>query len=441
MKIAIISLGCPKNQVDADVMCHTIIANGHTTVPTLSEADVIIVNTCGFIESAKEEAIENILEACSYKAQNPELKVIVTGCLAERYKEEIRKEIPEADAVIGIGSNGAIASIIERVAHGETVESYGAKTAMPLGGKRVISTPHHYAYLKISEGCSNCCHYCAIPLIRGGLRSRKLTEIIEEAKWLASEGVKELIIVAQDLTEYGRDLGKIQIAELLDELDKIVGIRWIRLLYAYPERITDEFINAMVRSEKVLPYLDVPIQHSNSEILKAMNRKGDHDTVVSAITRLRTAIPNITLRTTLIAGYPSESEAQFNELCDFVKEFKFDRLGCFAYSEEEGTVAATMEQMPMELRKERADTIMRIQTEIMAAKQNALIGTSFEVICDDYDEENELYILRSKADAPEIDAECYAKSDTPLTIGNFYTFSAEESDVYDIYGTIKGEII
>lgn len=436
MKLALVSLGCPKNQVDADVMCHALLAEGCTTVGDINDADIIIVNTCGFIESAKQEAIENILEACACKNNNPNVKVIVTGCLAQRYKEEIRKEIPEVDAVVGIGSNGAIAAIVKRVMGGETLESYGAKTAMPLGGKRVISTPRHFAYLKIAEGCSNCCHYCAIPLIRGPLRSREIPELVQEAKFLASEGVKELIIIAQDITAFGADKGKIQIGELLDELNKIDGIRWIRLLYAYPERITDEFVDAMVRNNKVLHYLDVPIQHASTNVLLTMNRQGTKETVLTALTRLRKAMPDIVIRTTLIAGYPTETEADFDELCAFVKEQKFDRLGCFAYSEEEGTKAAEMPQLDIEVRTARADAIMRMQTDIMEQMQAAKVGTTVSAICDGFDDENELYILRTTGDAPEIDAECYTQSETPLTPGNIYTIRITSSDVYDLYGEI-----
>ena len=346
MVIALISLGCPKNQVDADVMCHALLERGHITTADLSEADAIIVNTCGFIESAKQEAIDSILEACSYKEQKPELKLVVTGCLAQRYQHEIVKEIPEVDAVVGLGSNAAICSILERLTGTQPVESYGAKESLPLGGKRVISTPRHYAYLKIAEGCNNRCHYCAIPLIRGPLRSRTIPDIVAEARFLAGEGVKELIVVAQDITAFGADRGRVEIAELLDALNAVEGIEWIRLLYAYPERITDAFIAAMTRNEKVLHYLDVPIQHINSEMLRAMNRRGDRETVLDALTRLRAAMPDITLRTTLITGYPGETQAQFEELCEFVKDYAFDRLGCFAYSEEEGTVAAGLPQLP-----------------------------------------------------------------------------------------------
>ena len=434
MNIAIISLGCPKNQVDADVMCHALLSRGHTTTADLSEADCILVNTCAFIESAKQEAIENILEACSYKEANPALKVVVTGCLAERYRSEILTEIPEVDAVIGIGSNGAICDLLDRVEAGEEhLESYGPKRDMPLGGCRVISTPKHYAYLKIAEGCSNCCAYCAIPLIRGGLRSRTVEDCVEEAKFLASEGVKELIVVAQDITAFGADRGEPEIAQLLDELNKVEGIEWIRMLYAYPERITDEFIDAMVRNDKVLHYLDVPIQHIDSEVLARMNRKGDETAVRSARARLRAAMPDITLRTTLITGFPGETEEQFEKLCAFVREQRFARLGCFAYSEEEGTKAAEMEQMPMEVREQRAEAVMRIQTDIMAEAQQAMIGRTLTVICDDYDEENELYLCRSRGDAPDIDAVVCVRSEETMYPGQFYDVTVEDSDVYDLY--------
>ena len=434
MNIAIISLGCPKNQVDADVMCHALLSRGHTTTADLSEADCILVNTCAFIESAKQEAIENILEACSYKEANPALKVVVTGCLAERYRSEILTEIPEVDAVIGIGSNGAICDLLDRVEAGEEhLESYGPKRDMPLGGCRVISTPKHYAYLKIAEGCSNCCAYCAIPLIRGGLRSRTVEDCVEEAKFLASEGVKELIVVAQDITAFGADRGEPEIAQLLDDLNKVEGIEWIRMLYAYPERITDEFIDAMVRNDKVLHYLDVPIQHIDSEVLARMNRKGDETTVRSALARLRAAMPDITLRTTLITGFPGETEEQFEKLCAFVREQRFARLGCFAYSEEEGTKAAVMEQMPMEVREQRAEAVMRIQTDIMAEAQQAMIGRTLTVICDDYDEENELYLCRSRGDAPDIDAVVCVRSEETMYPGQFYDVTVEDSDVYDLY--------
>lgn len=434
MKLAVISLGCPKNQVDADVMCRALLERGHITTADLSEADVILVNTCGFIESAKQEAIDTILEACSYKGQNPALKVVVTGCLAQRYQHEIVKEIPEVDAVVGLGSNAAICSILERLTGTEPVESYGAKESLPLGGARVISTPRHYAYIKIAEGCSNRCSYCAIPLIRGPLRSRTVPDVVAEARFLAGEGVRELIVVAQDVTAFGMDRGGAELAPLLDALNGVEGIEWIRLLYAYPERITDEVIAAMTRNKKVLHYLDVPIQHINSELLRSMNRRGDRRTVLDALERLRAAMPDITLRTTLIAGYPGETPAQFDELCEFVRAYRFDRLGCFAYSEEEDTPAAALEQLPVEERERRAETIMRIQTGIMAEKQAEKVGRTVRALCDGWDEESGPYLCRTAADAPEIDAVCCVRSETPIEPGTFLNVLVEESDVYDLYG-------
>ncbi len=439
MKIACISLGCPKNQVDLDCMVHTLLAAGHETVADLSEADVALVNTCGFIESAKTEAIENILEACACKEQNPNLKVVVTGCLAERYRSQIREEIPEVDAVVGCASNGVIDSIVARVTGGEQLESYGPKKEFPLGGKRVIGTPAHYAYLKIAEGCNNRCHYCAIPLIRGPLRSRPLEDCVAEARWLASEGVKELIVVAQDPTAYGEDWGQPgSICELLDRLNEIEGIEWIRIMYAYPERITDKFIAAMQRNKKVVPYLDLPIQHCNDEILHNMNRRSTRAELLEVIGRLRAAIPGITLRTTLIAGFPGETEAQFEELCQFVKEVQFDRLGCFAYSAEENTLAARMEgQLDQETKDRRAELVMQIQTVIMSQKQAAKVGQTVRALCDGIDEESGLYLCRTAGDAPEVDGCVCVSSETPLYPGEFYTIRVEESDLYDLYGVVE----
>ena len=440
MNIAIISLGCPKNQVDADVFCHALIKAGHQTVADPEQADIIIVNTCGFIQSAKEEAIENILMACQYKQQNPNLKVIVTGCLAERYKTQIVSEMPEVDAVVGIGSNAALPAIVERLtANGAgQVESYGPKCNMELGGARVISTPRHYAYLKIAEGCNNRCHYCAIPLIRGPLRSRPIDDCVAEARWLAGEGVKELILVAQDPTAYGEDWGKPgAVCELLDKLNTIEGIRWIRVLYAYPERITDDFIAAMKRNEKVVPYLDLPIQHCNDTILKNMNRRSTRAELLEVIGKLRREIPGITLRTTLIAGFPGETEEQFEDLCNFVKEVQFDRLGCFAYSAEENTVAAKMDgQIEQEVKDKRAELVMQIQTGIMAQKQAEKVGQTVHVLCDGIDEENGLYLCRTTGDAPEVDGCVCVSSEEPLYPGQFYDVLVEDSDLYDLYGTV-----
>ena len=443
MKIAIISLGCPKNQVDADVFTHALLKEGHETVADPAEADAIIVNTCGFIQSAKEEAIENILLACGYKQTNPELKVIVTGCLAERYKQQIAAEMPEVDAVVGMGSNAALPEILRRVCTpgAGRVESYGPKADMPLGGARIISTPGHYAYLKIAEGCNNRCRYCAIPLIRGPLRSRPMESCVAEARWLAEEGVRELIVVAQDPTAYGEDWGRPgAINDLLDALNAIEGIRWIRVLYAYPERITDDFIRAMVRNRKVVPYLDLPIQHCNDRILAAMNRRGSRAELEDVIRRLRAAIPGLTLRTTLIAGFPGETEEEYAELCDFVCTVRFDRLGCFAYSPEENTPAAAMDgQLAEEVRQRRADHIMEIQAEISAAAMAAKVGQTLPCLCDGVDEETGMYLLRSMGDCPEIDGNVLTPADTPLVPGEFYRVTITDSDTYDLYGYAEPE--
>ena len=443
MKIAIISLGCPKNQVDADVFTHALLKEGHETVADPAEADAIIVNTCGFIQSAKEEAIENILLACGYKQTNPALKVIVTGCLAERYKQQITAEMPEVDAVVGMGSNAALPEILRRVCTpgAGRVESYGPKADMPLGGARIISTPGHYAYLKIAEGCNNRCRYCAIPLIRGPLRSRPMESCVAEARWLAEEGVRELIVVAQDPTAYGEDWGRPgAINDLLDALNAIEGIRWIRVLYAYPERITDDFIRAMVRNRKVVPYLDLPIQHCNDRILAAMNRRGSRAELEDVIRRLRAAIPGLTLRTTLIAGFPGETEEEYAELCDFVRTVRFDRLGCFAYSPEENTPAAAMDgQLAEEVRQRRADHIMEIQAEISAAAMAAKVGQTLPCLCDGVDEETGMYLLRSMGDCPEIDGNVLTPADTPLVPGEFYRVTITDSDTYDLYGYAEPE--
>ena len=426
MKIACISLGCPKNQVDLDVMVHILLSAGHETVADLGEADIILVNTCGFIESAKTEAIENILEACSYKQVNPNLKVVVTGCLAERYRSQIEEEIPEVDAVVGCASNKAIDSIVARLFNGEEhLESYGLKKDFPLGGKRVIGTPAHYAYLKIAEGCNNRCHYCAIPGIRGPLRSREMADCVAEARWLAGEGVKELIIVAQDPTAYGEDWGKPgSICELLDKLNRIDGIQWIRIMYAYPERITDEFIAAMKRNEKVLPYLDLPIQHCNDKVLKAMNRRGDKAELLALFRKLRARIPGLVLRTSLITGLPYEDEAAFEELCEFLQEVRIERAGVFPYSPEEGTPAAKMlNRVDTDEAERRADLVVDVQSRIMDDFNDSRMGGVTEVLCDGFDSQAMMFVGRSYAESPDIDGRIYFTADHAVEAGEFVPVS------------------
>ncbi len=441
MKIAIVSLGCPKNQVDADVFCRSLLEDGHETVADIREAEIVVVNTCGFLEAAKQEAIEHIFDACLLKKDNPCVKVLATGCLAERYREELAKEIPELDAVVGIGKNTELADIIRMLmaqdsqAQKAPYEAYGPKTNLPFSARRVIGTPPHLAYLKIAEGCSNACSYCAIPSIRGPFRSRDFSDCIEEAQWLAQQGVKELVLVAQDVTAFGEDRGTNEIAALLDALNKISGLRWIRILYAYPERITEEFLLAMQRNQKVVPYLDLPIQHCNIDILQSMRRKGGAAVIQKAIADIRRVIPNCTLRTSLIVGYPNESEEQFEELCEFVKEIGFERLGCFAYSQEEGTKAAEMEnQVPQEVREKRAEIIMDMQSRITQAMQEAQIGTVLEVVCDGYDETEDIFICRSVADCFEIDTLVILPSDAPVHAGGFYKVKILAEDSLQLMG-------
>ena len=441
MKIAIISLGCPKNQVDADVFCHALIKDGHTTVADPAEADIIIINTCGFIESAKTEAIENILMACQYKQENPDLKVIVTGCLAERYKQQIIQEIPEVDAVVGIGSNAALPAIVRRVCAdgaGQT-ESYGPKSDMQLGGARVISTPRHYAYLKIAEGCNNGCYYCAIPLIRGALRSREINDCVAEARWLAGEGVRELILVAQDPTAYGEDWGRPgAICELLDRLQEIDGIRWIRLHYAYPTAFPDEVIELMAREPKIYKYLDIPFQHISDDQLAAMHRRHTKAQAYELIDKLRQAIPDLALRTTLLVGYPGETEADFEELLEFVRTVRFERLGVFPYSEEEGTYSARNlpDDVPEEVKQSRVERVMALQNEISLENNRARIGQLERVIIDS--RQGDFYVGRSQYDSPEVDQEILIPAaGRRLIRGCFYQVRITAAEDYDLYGELE----
>ena len=330
IKVGMVSLGCPKNQCDAELMMKKISDAGYKLVQEAGLADVVVINTCGFIQSAKEEAIEEIMEAINRKNDGINKKIIVTGCLAQRYPEQMKEEFPEVDGVLGLGCNGDIVSAIEEVMQDKRVIKESAVGKYNIEGDRLLSTMPHYAYMRIADGCDNRCSYCAIPYIRGGFRSRPMENIIKEAKELADKGVKELILIAQDTTRYGQDLyKKLALPELLDKLCEIEGIKWIRLLYCYPERITDELIDTIARQEKVLPYIDIPIQHCNRDILKAMNRQGDQQTLWDLFAKLRTRIPGVILRTTLITGFPGETEEQFIELAEFVNSVKFEHLGCF----------------------------------------------------------------------------------------------------------------
>lgn len=437
IRVGMVSLGCPKNQVDAEIMLSKIEHKGYKLVSDTGNCDVVVINTCGFIQSAKEEAIENIVEFINLKNEGKIKVIIVTGCLAERYKEQILEEMPEVDGVVGLGSNEEICKIIQKTLDGKKVETFGNKEDLKICGDRVLTTLPYYAYLKIAEGCDNCCSYCAIPKIRGRFRSRPMDELIEEAKWLASQGVKELILVAQDSTRYGEDIyGEYYLAKLLKELAKIDGFVWIRTLYCYPDKITDELLDVIATEEKIAKYLDIPLQHCNDEILKSMNRPMDKKSTVNLINHIRNKVKDITLRTTFIAGFPGETDEQFEELAQFVKDFKFDRLGCFAYSEEEGTKAATMEnQVPEKVRQQRADIIMQEQMNIMIADNDTKLGKEITVLLEGADKHAECYFGRSEADAPDIDGKIFFTSENKNhTMGDFVKVKITDVCDYDLVG-------
>ncbi len=437
-KVSMIGLGCSKNQVDAEVMLSSLLKAGFELTPDLEEAEAVIINTCGFIDSAKKEAIDTILSVAEMKGESNIKALIVTGCLAERYKEEIIAEFPEVDACIGIGANGKIAEVVEKALKGEKVSAFPSKYDLALDGDRVLTTPPHYAYLKIAEGCSNCCTYCAIPKIRGKFRSRSMESILEEARSLAESGVKELIVVAQDTTKYGIDLyGELKLSELLRKLCRINGIEWIRILYCYPESVTDELIKTIAEEEKICKYIDLPLQHASESVLKRMNRHGSKEELLSLVEKLKAEIPSLTLRTTFITGFPGESEEDFEELCDFIEKAEFDRLGCFAYSPEEGTFAAKMEnQIDDEIKEKRSEIIMNSQQFIMDKKQKEMVGKTFEVIVDGFDEENLFYFGRAYTDAPEIDTMIIISSEEELSSGQFVNCRIIGTDDCDLVGEV-----
>ena len=409
VKVGMVSLGCAKNQVDGEVLMASLKNAGYELCDDAALADVAIVNTCGFIESAKAESIEEILELVTLKKEGRIKKIVVTGCLSERYQEQIRKEIPEVDAAVGIGANGEIAEIIGQVRAGETPEVFPGKEKMPLCGDRELSTPSYFAYLKIAEGCDNRCTYCAIPLIRGGYRSRSMESIVEEAEKLAAGGAKELIVIAQDTSRYGLDLyGELKLPELLRRLCAVDGVRWIRLLYCYPDTITDELLDVMAREEKIVKYIDLPLQHASGRVLRAMNRRGDRESLTQLIAHMREKIPGLILRTTLITGFPGETEEDFAELSQFVQDVRFDRLGCFAYSQEEGTPAAELpDQVEEDVKNHRAEIIMEQQMEIMQQKGEAMIGKAVTVLTEGFDRYAECYFGRTVADSPDIDGKVF----------------------------------
>ena len=438
IKVGMVSLGCPKNQVDAEIMLHKIKEAGFQLETDAGLSDIVIINTCGFIESAKQEAIEQILEFLTLKGEGRIKKVIVTGCLAERYAEEISAEMPEVDAVVGIGRNGDIVDILKQTLEGEEVRSIGEKCELPLEGERVLYSLPFSAYLKIAEGCDNRCSYCAIPAIRGRFRSRPMESIVKEAESLAEQGVKELVVIAQDTTKYGQDLyGEYKLAELLRKLAQIEGFQWIRVLYAYPERITDELLQVIAEEPRIAKYLDIPLQHCDGDILRAMNRPGDQKSLKALIRHIREMVPGITLRTTLIAGFPGETKEQFKKLCQFVRDMRFDRLGCFAYSEEEGTEAAKMEpRVPEEERAHRAEIITEEQNNVLARKNDAMIGRTELVLVEGYDRWGECWFGRTEADAPEIDGKVFFTAIQKPRPGMFVWVRIDDVMDLDLTGTM-----
>ena len=442
MKIGFISLGCPKNQLDTEVMLHEVAAAGYEITPEETEADVVIINTCGFIESAKKESIDNILDIAWLKKHRSLKAIVVTGCLAERYRESILEELPEVDAVLGVGSIHNIVEAIEAVTvkkkkgSKRKYSSFEDKETVALGGDRILTTPEYMAYLKIAEGCDNRCAYCAIPSIRGKFRSRTMEDVVAEAKQLDALGVKELCIVAQDITRYGLDLyGEDKLAELLRRITEQTAIPWVRLLYCYPDKVTDELIAEIRDNPRILKYIDLPIQHISDNMLKAMNRHGDKKMITEVISKLRKEIPDIVIRTTFIVGFPGESEEDFVELCEFVKQTKFERAGVFTYSREEDTAAYDFDgQIDEQVKQDRMDLLMREQMEINEENNKKMLGKTLTVLCEDYDPVSEVHFGRGVGDAPEIDGKIYFHSDKRIAPGSFVKVKIREVVDYDLIG-------
>ena len=443
MKVGFVSLGCPKNQLDTEVMLHEVLAAGYEITPEETEADVVIVNTCGFIESAKREAIENILDVAWLKKHRSLKALIVTGCLAERYRESIFDELPEVDAVLGVGSIHNIVEAIAAVTTGkkkksQKYSSFEDKEQVRLGGDRVLTTPEYTAYLKIAEGCDNRCAYCAIPSIRGRFRSRPIEDIVAEAKQLEALGVKELTIVAQDTTRYGKDLyGEYRLDKLLRAITDNTSTPWIRLLYCYPDKVTDGLISEIRDNPRILKYIDLPIQHISDHMLTAMNRHGDSAMVRDVVAKLRREIPDIVIRTTFIVGFPGETEEDFEELCEFVKEAKFEHAGVFTYSREEDTPAYDFEdQIDEQVKQDRMDMLMREQLEINEARNRSMIGKVVNVLCEEFDPVSDVHFGRSEADAPEIDGKVYFRSDVRIAPGSLVKVKVRDVLDYDLIGRI-----
>lgn len=437
-KVGFISLGCSKNLVDTEVMLYKLHKAGFEITPNEEEAEIIVINTCGFIESAKAESIENILDAESLKEWGKCRHIIATGCMVERYGEEVMREMPEIDALVGLGSLDDIVDACLAVMRGEKYISFKDKEKMPLGGDRIVTTEPHTAYLKIAEGCDNRCSYCAIPLIRGRLRSRPIEDIVNEAKDLEAMGVKELNLIAQDTTRYGLDLyGEYKLAALVRAITENTKIPWIRLLYCYPDKITDELIDELRDNPRLVKYMDIPVQHISDKILRRMNRHGDGATIKDAITRLRERVPGIILRTTAMVGFPGEDEGDFEELCDFVKWAQFDRFGAFTFSAEEGTEAALLDgQVDEQVKQDRYDCLMQTQLTVTEDKNKTYIGKTLNVLVDGFDAVSEVYFGRSYADAPDVDGKVYFKAKRRINPGAFVEVKITEVLDYDLVGEV-----
>ena len=438
-KVGFISLGCSKNLVDTEVMLRTLYDAGFEITPDETEAEIIVINTCGFIESAKQESIENILDAAKLKEWGKCRHIVVTGCLAERYRDEIMQEMPEVDAIIGVGSLEDITEACSAVLRGEKYSSFKDKETSKLGGERILTTDEHTAYLKIAEGCDNKCTYCAIPMIRGRLRSRPIEDIVKEAQDLEAMGVKELNLIAQDTSRYGLDLyGEYSLAKLVRAITEATSIPWIRLLYCYPDKITDELIEELANNPRLVKYMDIPIQHISDKMLRAMNRHGGKELIRDAVRRLREGVPGIVLRSTAMVGFPGETEEDFCELCEFIKEARFDRFGAFTYSAEEGTLAAEFDgQIDEQIKQDRYDVLMQTQLTVAEELGAAKIGSVQTVLCDGYDTVAEVYYGRSYADAPDVDGKVYFTSPRrKINTGAFVQVKITEAMDYDLVGEV-----
>ena len=441
--IGFISLGCAKNQVDCERMMYRVQEAGHTVKEDVAGSDVVVINTCGFIDSAKSEAIDYILQTAELKKQGLVGKILVTGCLSQRYQGEILKELPEVDGILGTGSYTEVVPAIEALLEDRQVSEFGSIDAPEQETGRVVTTPEHYAFIKIAEGCDNRCAYCIIPYLRGRYRSRQLDDILYEARLLADSGVKELMVVAQDTSRYGTDFPehKRLLPELLRRLCEIQGLHWIRVHYVYPDEIDDELIDVIASQPKIVKYLDIPIQHCNDKILKLMNRRGDGEFLRQLLAKLRARIPGLVIRTSLITGLPGEGEEEFQELCDFLRETKMERVGAFAFSPEEGTPAAKMEFVDAEVAAQRAEIIEMIQSEIMDEYNAAQIGKTLEVLVDGYDEETEQFYGRTYADSPDIDGRVWIASDEPVREGQFVMVKIDGCRDGDLAGFVVEEEI